>query len=272
MTSDRRLGWLAILAGAVLALAVQVAAPVGVPLYDGVVVQEPYRYLHPSGDQAGSPGSFSSTPTVSGGIAPNVIAFTNEAPPQAQLIAQEGAFVLTPSATGLQVAITPIEAPAPPPGGVVAGNVYRFSVTDQAGTPLAIKDCEGCITLLLRAPEGVGGSIQRFADGAWISLETNHAGTAALYQTDPTVLGDFAVIAIEEPAEGIDPLILAGGAALLILLGAGAFLLLRVRQAPVGPPGPRGGAASSGGTQGRPPSRIPSKRKPRTPSSGRSAQ
>ena len=56
-STDRRRGWLAVLAGAVLVLAIQVAAPVGVPLYDGVVVQEPYRYLHPTGDHVGSPTS-----------------------------------------------------------------------------------------------------------------------------------------------------------------------------------------------------------------------
>ncbi|HUG30994.1 MAG TPA: hypothetical protein VMQ65_10835, partial [Candidatus Limnocylindria bacterium] len=115
MISDRRIGWLASLAGGALALAVQVAAPVGVPLYDGVVVQEPYRYLHPTGEQAGSPASFSSTPAVSGSVSPNVIAATTESPPQAQLIAQEGAFVLSASATGLQVSVAPIEAPPPPP-------------------------------------------------------------------------------------------------------------------------------------------------------------
>lgn len=273
MPSDRRLGWLAVLAGGALALAVQVAAPVGVPLYDGVVVQEPYRYLHPTGDQAGSPASFTSTPAVAEGVSPNVVAFTSEGPPQAQLIAPEGAFVLSPSATGLQVSVAPVEAPPPPPGSVVAGNVYRFSVTDQAGTPLAIADCDGCVSLVLRAPEGVGGSIQRFAEGAWVPVETIHAGMLGMYQTNPTALGDYAIIAIEEPAEGIDPLILAGAAALLVLVGAGAFLLLRVPQAPATPSGPRGGAGSAGGAPGRTPPRIPSKRKPpRRPSSGRSSQ
>ena len=266
MKSDRRLGLLAVLAGGALALAVQVAAPVGVPLYDGVVVQEPYRYLHPTGDQAGSPSSFSSELAVPDGESPVVVAATTESPPQAQVIAQEGAFVLAPSATGLQVAITPIEAPAPPPGGAIAGNVYRFSVTDQSGTPLAITECEGCISLVMRAPEGIGeASIQRFADGAWVAVETIHAGMVALYQTNPTALGDYAVITIAEPEEGIDPLILAGGALLLLVVAAGAFLLLRVPQAPRGPSGP---ARPSGA-----PPRIPSKRKPpRRPSSGRSSQ
>ena len=275
MTTDRRLGWLAILAGGALALAVQVATPVGVPLYDGVVVQEPYRYLHPTGDQPGSPTTFSATVPVVGSESPTVVAATTENPAQAQVIGQEGAFVLTPSATSLLVSVTPIDAPAQPVGGTIAGNVYRFSVTDQSGTELAITPCDGCISLVMRAPDGVGvASIQRFADGAWQEVETLHAGMVSLYQTNPKALGTYAVIAMDEPAEGIDPAVFAGGAiALLLFLGV-LFLLFRVKQAPAGPPsGGRGSGGSPAGSYGRPPSRIPSKRKAgRRPPSERSKQ
>ena len=273
MTRDTRLGWLAVLAGGALALAVHVAAPVGVPLYDGVVVQEPYRYLHPTGDQAGSPTSFSATVPVAGPESPTIVAATTENPAQAQVIGQEGAFVLTPSATSLQVSVTPIEAPPPPEGGSIAGNVYRFSVADQAGTQLAITPCDGCISLVMRAPDGVGvASIQRYADGAWQTVETVHAGMVALYQTNPVQLGDYAVIAMDEPDAGIDPMVIGGGAiALLLFLGV-VFLLFRVQQAPAEPPrtgrGPRG---MSGGPSCRPSNRIPSKKKSgRRPPSERS--
>ena len=273
MTRERRLGWLAVLAGGALALAVQVAAPVGVPLYDGVVVQEPYRYLHPTGDQAGSPTSFSATVPVTGPESPTIVAATTENPAQAQVIGQEGAFVLTPSATSLQVSVTPIEAPPPPEAGSIAGNVYRFSVADQAGTQLAITPCDGCISLVMRAPEGVGvASIQRYADGAWREVVTLHAGMVALYQTNPTALGDYAVIAMDEPAVGIDPVVLAGGAIALVLFLGVVFLLFRVKQAPEEPPTTgRGSRGASGGLSSRPPSRIPSKKKPgRRPPSERS--
>lgn len=269
MTDDRRLGWLAVLAGGVIALAVQVAAPVGVPLYDGVVVQEPYRFLHPSADQAGSPTSFSATVAVVGGELPTVVAATTENPAQAQVIGQEGAFVLTSSATSLLVSVAPIEPPPPPPGGTIAGNAYRFSVTDPAGTSLAIAPCDGCISLVMRAPDGVGvASIQRFADGAWQEVETLHAGMVSLYQTNPKALGTYAVIEMDEPAEGIDPAIIAGGAVALVLFLGVVFLLFRVNQAPtVG----RGTGGPSGAGAGRPPSRIPSKRKSgRRPPSERS--
>lgn len=113
--SDRRLGWVAVLAGGLLTLAVQVAAPVGVPLFDGVVVQEPYRFLHPTGDQAGSPGSFSESTDIED-VVPFIAAKTTENPPEAQLIALDDAFELTAGATSLEVSIAPIEAPAPPDG------------------------------------------------------------------------------------------------------------------------------------------------------------
>lgn len=272
MTSDRRLGWLAVLAGGVLALAVQVAAPVGVPLYDGVVVQEPYRYLHPTGDQAGSPTSFSATLQVAGAESPTVVAATSESPAQAQLIGQEGAFVLTPSATSLLVSVSPIEAPPPPEGWSIAGNAYRFSVTDQAGTALAITPCDGCISLVMRAPDGVGvASIQRYADGRWEQVETLHAGMVALYQTNPTTLGDYAVIAMDEPDPGIEPWILVGGAIALVLLLGAVFLLFFVKQSPAVPRNPDRGSAGSAGGSCRSSNRVSSKRTAsRRPPSGRS--
>lgn len=263
---SRHGGWFMVLAAGALALGVQIAAPVGVPLYDGVHVGEPYRYLQPSGDQAGSPTSFASTPGVVGGVAPVFVAATAENPPQAQLIAQAGAFVLTPGATSLQVSIAPVAPPAPPPGGMIAGNVYRFSVTDQAGVPLAIKACDGCASLLLGAPAGLGeATIKRYADGAWVDVETIHAGIVALYQTNPPVLGDYAVIAVLEPEPGLDPVILAGGAALLLLLGGMAYLLFRVKPAASAPGGPAGPGGPGGAS-----TRVPSKRKAtRRPPRGR---
>jgi hypothetical protein len=259
---DRRIGWLAVLGGGLLALAVQVGGPVGVPLYDGVVIQEPYRFLHPVGDQAGDPSSASSTPAVTDAESPLFAAATSEIPPQAQLIAKAGAFRLTLGATSLQVSITPIEPPALPAVGSIAGNVYRFTVADQAGNRLNPTACDGCRTLLLRAPDGTGAaSIKRFVDGGWVDIETLHAGTAGLYQVNAADMGDYAVVTGgQEPSTGVDPLILLGGGALLVWVLVVAFLVWRrTRPMPI--------------TSGAPPSargRIPSKRKgPRRPPTGR---
>ena len=281
MTRDRRLGWLAILAGATLALAVQTAGPVGVPLYDGVQVAEPYRYLHPVGNQAGLPSSFNSTQAVAGGVSPAFAAATSEQPPQAQLIAQVGAFVLSPGATALHVSITPIEAPEPPAGTTIAGNVYRILVTDQAGTTLAIASCDGCISLSMRAPDGTGdGTIRRSVNGTWAELQTLPVGIVSMFQTNPTALGDLAVIVPGSPAAasgpgasgaygplvipttpGLDPLVVFGvGALVLWLVVFGIVVWSRIRPLP-----------APGGAAGKPRSRTPATQKPpKRPRSGRS--
>ncbi len=258
MVSERRLGLFVLVAGALLVLGVQIARPVGVPLYDGVVVQEPYRFLHPANGQSGAPTSYSGQKPVAGDQSPIFAAATTENPPQAQLISQRGAFTLTPGATGVLVSITPIEPPAPPPGGAIAGNVYRFVVTDQSGTPLDVRQCSGCLSLLMRAPETTeDASIKRFANGAWQDVETVHAGMVDLYQTNATAMGDYAIIAnLESPGAGgddgtilgLDPIVAGGGLVMIVLLVIGAVLLFGVKQAPPEPePAPR--------------SRIPSKRK-----------
>jgi hypothetical protein len=257
--SDRRLGWIMLGVGVLAVIAAQAGRPVGVPLYDGVVVQEPYRFLHPTADQAGSPTSFDATPNVESGLSPTIAAATTENPPQAQLIAQRGAFDLTAGATAVHVTITPVEAPPPPSGGMIAGNVYRFSVTDQAGAPLSVHTCDGCLSLSLRAPDGTGeAALQRYADGKWHDVDTNHAGILNAFQTNATEMGDYAVIEVTAEEPGLDPLVVGGLIIVGVLLVLGAFLLFRVR--PGGsppPPGPR--------------TRIPSKRTaPRRSPQGRS--
>jgi len=257
--SNRRVGWLVLAVGALIVVGAQVARPVGVPLYDGVTVQEPYRFLHPSGDQAGSPTSYDQTKAVENGQSPTIAAATTESPPQAQLIAQRGAFDLTADAAAVHVTITAVEPPAPPDGGAIAGNVYRFTVTDQDGVALAVRGCDGCLSLSLRAPDGTGEAVlKRFADGAWQDIETNHAGILNAFQANATEMGDYAVITVSDEVPGVDPLIVVGLLLVGVLIVFGAFLLVRVR--------PAGSEAGPG-----PRTRIPSKRKaPRRPPQGRS--
>ena len=276
LAADRRLAWLVVLAGGMLVLAVQVAGPAGVPLYDGVVVQEPYRYLHPVGDQVGSPTSFASEPAVTGAESPLFVAATTESPPQAQLIAQKGALQLTPGATALHVSITPVEAPPAPIGGEIAGNVYRVSVTDQSGTPLPIRTCEGCISLVMRAPDGItDAALQRYSGGAWAPVETIHAGMVGLYQVNPTALGDYAVIAAAEPdggTGGTDPLLIVGVVAVVLLVAGGAFLLFGVKPGSSAPPPAGGGVRRVPSKRRTPPKAAPRPRTPHTPPTGRSNQ
>jgi hypothetical protein len=269
VSRERRLGWLLVTVGGALAFATQVAAPVGVPLLDGVIVVEPYRYLHPAASQDGDPTSYESTESVKNGQSPVFAAATEEGPPQAQLVAQADAFTVPAGVTKLKVSITPVDPVAQPGGGAVAGNVYRFSVTDEAGNPLAAKPCDTCRSLVLRAPDGVAdASVGRFADGVWTKVATLHAGTVAMYQANADALGDFAIIAgggaapggAAPGAAGIDPL-LFGGVALAAFFAVVVALFWYRRRPPPVP------VARLGPGRGR----VPSKRRgPRRPPSGRS--
>lgn len=266
LESDRLVGWLAILAGTAFAFGIQILAPVGVPLYDGVVVQEPYRFLRPAQGQAGSPGSFAANVDVVGARSPQVTAATIESPPQAQLIALPDAFALPAGVTSLSVSVAPVEVPTVAAGGDIAGNVYRFTVADPGGRPLPIKPCEGCISLVMRAPEDTAGEarLQRYAGGVWTDVETVHAGIVGMYATNPTALGDYAIVTRSGagPGSSVQPggpsvegvpfegYVVAGGAAVLLILLFGAVLVMQRRQGARRQPAQR--------TPARP---IPSKRR-----------
>jgi hypothetical protein len=137
-------------------------------------------------------------------------------------------------------------------------------VTDQSGTALPIKACDGCISLVLRAPEGLGEArLQHFAGGAWADVESFHAGIVGMYATNPVVLGDYAIVTgsgsgLATTAENtllglpFDQVVVAGGAAVILIVLFAAALLVRNRDSS---PAPARGRA------------IPSKRrKPRPPS------
>ena len=265
--TNRRLGVLLILGGSALALAIQVAAPVVVPLYDGVPISEPYRFLHPTGDQVGGPTSSSETEQIAEGFSPVIVAATTEIPPQAQLIAQRDAFVLTAGATSIVATITPIDPPAQPTTGPILGNAYRFSVADQSGTALRIKPCNGCVSIALRAPDGgPPATVMRLEDGGWVAVDTRHGGSVALYQTNPVATGIYAVVATGPAGGGIDMVVLLAGAGIaLIFLAFIGLLFLRARPTPLPAARfPRDGSAPPTG-------RLPSKRRgSKRPPSGRS--
>lgn len=242
-----------LLAGLAVMAVAQLAAPLGSPpLYDGVVVQEPYRYLTPTQGQTGSPTSYHASPTVQGTTSPQLVVATTESPPQAQLIAQPGAFVFPAGMTALDVSVGAVAAPARPSAGPIAGNVYRFTVADQAGAALAINP--GMLpTLVLRAPDGiVAATIEHFANGAWQELATQPSGQPGIFLANITSLGDFALIALPTPGLfGLDPTLLGlAAAAAVVSVVVLIFLVAGNRRRP---PAVRGASP-----QRRP---LPSKRR-----------
>ncbi len=243
----RRAALLSLLAGLTVVLAAQLTTPLGSPpLYDGVVVGEPYRYLSPGPGQAGSPTAFSSPVPVAGVTSPQILATTTESPPQAQLIAAPGAFVIVSGVTALDVSIEPVAAPAPPSEGPIAGNVYRIAVSDPTGTALAISP--GTLpSVVLRAPDGVvDATIARHVGAAWQDLTTEPAGQPGIFLTNASALGDFALIATSSGGLlGLDPRLVALGVVTGVLSAlAIGYLQVRSQRRPTTrsgtwPPGPR---------------------------------
>ena len=195
MTPRRRLGWLTLVVGLVLLLIVGRRAIGQPPLYDGVVVEDPYRFLDPASGGPGSPSSATGTLPLDGGVSPAILVATQENPPQAELIIDRGAIALAPGTTSITATIEPVQPPAaaPAPGTTLAGNVYRFSLADQAGTDLALKPGQTA-TVVVRAPNGITtGTIVRYVDGQWQPQATVSGGLPDLYSTNATELGAFAV-------------------------------------------------------------------------------
>ncbi len=223
----RRAAGLTLFAGLTVTVVAQLNAPVpSPPLYDGVIVQEPYRYLAPQSGQAGSPSSYVGTQPVSGAMSPAFVAATTESPPQAQLIAPAGAFVIAAGVPTLDISIQPVAAPASPANGPVAGNLYRFAVTDPSGAVLAVNPAT-LPSVVLRAPDtALDATIARSQGAVWQDLPTQASGQPGIFVANVSTLGDFALIA--RPASGvlgIDPALIAIGAGTVVAIAVGGFVI-----------------------------------------------
>jgi hypothetical protein len=196
MTRNVRSGalWLAI--GLALLITAQLAAPiVTAPLFDGIPVEDPYRFLNPPAGAQGDPTSAAAETPLDNGQSPQIFAATQENPPQAQLIADAGAFVLPAGTTALKTSITPIPPPGTPKSGVIAGNVYRVTVSNQAGATATVR-AGTTVTFVLRAPRAIpNGVIAIYTASEWKALPTVSGGLPDLYAANIAVQGDFAVIA-----------------------------------------------------------------------------
>ena len=160
------------------------------PLFDGLVVEEPYRFVAPPPSAAADPFAASSVEMVVNGAMPLVAIATEETPPQAQMIAQADAFAIAAGTTSVAVSIQP-NAPTDPR---ILGNVYRFTVTDQAGAPLDIIP-GAVVTIVLRTPQPDPAAMVAHLDGGqWVALTTQHGGLPDLYAANITQQGDFAML------------------------------------------------------------------------------
>jgi len=216
--------------GATLALAAQLASPVAIPLYDGVPILDPYRYLSPTGSQAGSPTDYADQKALDNGSSPAFAAGTTEQPPQAQLISAPKAFVPPTGATELNITIEAVAPEEMPTQGSIAGNVYRFQVLDDNGVDFKLAG-DPKPTLTLRSPEGVADAVigHLTADG-WVALATDHAGALGLFSTEVTELGDFALLVGVSPPSDLGRLAIILVTIALPITAAVAYFYRRARR------------------------------------------
>jgi hypothetical protein len=199
LTARRRVAGLALGAGLAIVVLARVLVPGAPPLYDGVVINEPYKWFEPPPGEDGGAQGATGTAALENGASPLIALATPEQPPQAQVFAPPGALVLPPGTTSLMLAITPIPAEGTPASGQIAGNVYRISITNQAGVP-ATAPPEAYVSVVMRGPDGLlEATMERFKDGAWTELQTSHAGYTSGFLSIVTEFGDFALIA---PGDG----------------------------------------------------------------------
>lgn len=260
----RRTGLAALAVGLGIAAAAQLAAPLATPpLYDGVVVVQPYIYVNPPAGKPGGAKGASAHLALSASKSPLVALATPEQPPQAQIVAGDGALVLPATATALDISITPLDQSVDAAAASTArvlGNVYRFTLVDQAGDA-ATAPASALVTVVLRAPEDApGATLGQLVDGAWHPLKSEPM-FGSTYVAVVTSFGDFAVVVpgastpssgassssqasspAAQPAAttpdagggsgpgGLPPAAVIGAIVVLVLLGVGSAALLRARR------------------------------------------
>jgi hypothetical protein len=197
-------------AGLLIVFLTRLVVPGVSPLFDGVIVADPYRYLTPPPGGDGSPGSAAESFDIVAGVSPAFAVFTGETPPQAEILAHGGELSLPAGSRSVKVSINPVVPAANAPSDGIAGNVYRFTVTDQAGTALTPLPGQ-TLTLAMRGPAGIPGdaSIARLENGTWKPLTTAPSGLPDFLLTNTTSFGDFAVLgAVATKPAGESPILL----------------------------------------------------------------
>lgn len=193
---ERRVGIATLAIGIVAIVAAQRVAPVFTPpLYDGVAVLEPYRWLTPLQGQPGGPTSAANVLEPVNGANPLVALGTGELPPQAQVFATPGSLDLPPGTTAIRISINPVAPSTLPTDGRIDGNVYRINLTNQAGVDLTAPAAQQ-VTVVMRSPgDEPLVTIEQLTPGGWRALETQAAGFAPVFTAVVTRFGDFALVA-----------------------------------------------------------------------------
>jgi len=195
VTRDRRIGLVALGLGIVLiGLAQRIAPLTEPPLYDGLTVIKNYAWLFPPPGALGGAKGASGTAGLDHGTSPLIAISTPELTPQAQILATSGAMVLPPGTTSVKFSIKPILPAKLPTDGHIDGNVYRISVTNQAGVALTAP-ASALVTVVLLTPHSDSDRTMELDSGhGWQPLASQNQGPGT-YLAVVTSFGDFAMVA-----------------------------------------------------------------------------
>jgi hypothetical protein len=197
----RRAGAWALVAGLALLLVAQVGGGGSTPpLFDGFIPEDPYLFLDPGPGQLGDPPADTETFRLRKGQVPDVIAATNESPPQAQVFANRGTFVAPAGSSTFVATIEPVRTAVPAPDGLrLVGNAYSISLSTSDGVPLAVQKGASA-TVVLRGPAGDNPDGMAVLQGtAWKRIKSQHAGLPSMRLSQVKGLGTFVLLS-SQPA------------------------------------------------------------------------
>ena len=219
MTARR--GWAVILVSAIALALVWRFLPAGSPpIYDGQCIANPYATL--GGTPA--PGTASKTYPKAATFPPAEV-YTNETPPQAQILMEAGTF---DSSTSVTVSIAPVTPPsAKPPNGTIEGNVYRITAVNASGEQLEPLAASNPVYIILRAlASSPAPTIDRFNGTSWTPIATLNSGCGNTFEGTSTQMGEFA--AVRPGSGGRTPAPSGGGVPIAAIIGGLAVLLILV--------------------------------------------
>jgi hypothetical protein len=216
-----RRGWAVIVVSVIALTLVWRFLPAGSPpIYDGQCIANPYETL------GGSPAPGTATKTYAKAATfPPAEVFTNETPPQAQILMEAGTF---DSSTSVTLSITPVPPPsAKPPNGTIEGNVYRITAVNASGAELQPLSPSNPVYIILRALASFPApTIERFNGISWTRLATFNSGCGNTFEGTSTQMGDFA--AVRPGSGGGAPAPSGGGIPIAAIIGGLVLLLIIV--------------------------------------------
>lgn len=210
------------------------------PLYDGIVVEDPYLYVNPAPGQPGPPQPAAAEMGVTSGMSPAIVVTTIENPPQAQLLVPSRALALPTGATSLTSSVEPLAPSADQAKGAVAGDVYRLSVTDDTGADVPLAGRRQA-TIILRAPTtDIALVVARWDGTSWQRLASTMNNQPDMLKAQADQLGEFALVpGASSPSAG--PLLLVG----IVVLAIGAIVVVLLLSRRSRRPPPRATGATS---------------------------